>query len=440
MSRMTPDTQRLHGVVEARLGRPPQDMLEAAVVLEAWGGVPARDALAAGRALMGASAGPQEASVARLQGPGEAQEGFLVEAIAFVMAVVAIACWAVPLASSLGAGLVQRALIVALPVTLGLQWGLRSRYLGRPDGLSHLGRRPYVLSLGVVAAVALPLALMGLAGAVAGLMTLTWTGGTILIRRRWAAGYVGVIIVATAAMLGGMSPPAVLGVTAAITTLGVLAAVRAPTAGSLHPPGRWGRALSAGAIGIGLGVMLVADRNVDWSGGAVTAIALLPSTVASFWGGYHLWQFQQAIPRGLSGVALRDAQARRLAWGPLRILLGAIVRLVSLATVLSAALVAGTAWAGVDTVGIGVLIGFGLIALATLLVSLLESVGRARWALIAVGLAIAAEAAIGLSDWTQFAAPGLMVGGAVAVLVALPAAIALLSRPASTLATSLWIP
>jgi hypothetical protein len=437
---MTPDTQRLRGVVEARLGRPPQDMLEAAVVLEAWGGVPARDALAAGRAIMGASVGPQEASVARLRGPAEAHEGFLTEAIAFVVAVVAIACWAVPLASSLGAGVVQRALIVALPVTLALQWGLRSRYLGRPDGLAHLGQRPYVLSLGAVAAVALPLALMGLAGAVAGLLTITWTGGTILIRRRWAGGYVGVVGLATAAMLGGMSAPAVLGVTAAITALGVLAAVRAPKAATLHPPGRWGRALSAGAIGVGLGVMLVADRNVNWSGGAVTAIALLPSTVASFWGGYHLWRFQQQIPRGLSGVALRDAQARWLAWGPLRILLGAVVRLVALATVLSAALVAGTDWAGGDTVGIGLLIGFGLIALATLLVSLLESVGRARWALIAVGLAIAAEAAIGLSDSTQFAAAGLMAGGAVAVLVALPAAIALLSRPASTLATSLWIP
>ncbi len=440
MTPMTPDTQRLQGVVEARLGRPPQDMLEAAVVLEAWGGIPARDALAAGRTLMRASAGPQEASVARLQGPGEAQEGFLVEAIAFVMAVVAIACWAVPLASSLGAGLVQRALILALPVTLALQWGLRSRYLGRPDGLAQLGRRPYVLGLVAVAVVVLPLALMGLAGAVAGLMTLTWTGGTILIRRRWAAGYVGVILVATAAMLGGMSPPAVLGVTAAITTLGVLAAVRAPTAGSLYPPGRWGRALSAGAIGIGLGVMLVADRHVNWSGGAITALALLPSTVASFWGGYHLWRFQQAIPRALSGVALRDAKAGRLAWGPLSILLGAVGRLAALTTVLSAALLAGSAWAGQDTVGIGVLVGFGLIALATLLVSLLEAVGRGRWALGAVGLAIAAEVAIGLADWTPFAAAALTVGGAVAVLVALPAAIALLSRPARTLATSLWIP
>ena len=152
---MTPDTRRLQGVVEARLGRPPQDMLEAAVVLEAWADPGPRRARRRPHA-HAAPAGPQEASVARLQGPGEAQEGFPVEAIAFVMAVVAIACWAVPLASSLGAGLVQRALILALPVTLALQWGLRSRYLGRPDGLAQLGRRPYVLGLVAMAVVGFP--------------------------------------------------------------------------------------------------------------------------------------------------------------------------------------------------------------------------------------------------------------------------------------------
>ncbi|MEA2229791.1 MAG: hypothetical protein QOF04_3421, partial [Solirubrobacteraceae bacterium] len=38
--------------VEARLGREPQDMLEAAVVLEAWAGVPAGEALRSGRAIM----------------------------------------------------------------------------------------------------------------------------------------------------------------------------------------------------------------------------------------------------------------------------------------------------------------------------------------------------------------------------------------------------
>ena len=36
-------------IVEARLGREPQDMLESAVALEAWAGVHAREALAHGR-------------------------------------------------------------------------------------------------------------------------------------------------------------------------------------------------------------------------------------------------------------------------------------------------------------------------------------------------------------------------------------------------------
>jgi hypothetical protein len=42
------DTERAESIVEARLGRKPQDMLEAAVVLEAWVGVPAGGALDAG--------------------------------------------------------------------------------------------------------------------------------------------------------------------------------------------------------------------------------------------------------------------------------------------------------------------------------------------------------------------------------------------------------
>ena len=79
------------------------------------------------------------------------------------------------------------ALILALPVTLALQWGLRSRYLSRPKGLAQLGRRPWMLLLGAVALVAVPSALLGLSGAVAGLLTLTWTGGTILIRRALVA-------------------------------------------------------------------------------------------------------------------------------------------------------------------------------------------------------------------------------------------------------------
>jgi hypothetical protein len=123
----------------------------------------------------------------------------------------------------------------------------------------------------------------------------------------------------------------------------------------------------------------------------------------------------------------------------LRILLGAVARLVSLTAALSAALVFGMSWYGSTPTGIALLVGFGLVALATLLVSLLESVGRARWALIAVVCAVAAEELMRLQGEPPFPGAGLVVGAALAVLIALPAALALLSRPASTLATSLWI-
>ena len=85
------------------------------------------------------------------------------------------------------------------------------------------------------------------------------------------------------------------------------------------------------------------------------------------------------------------------------------------------------------------LVGFGLVALATLLVSLLESVGRASWALLSVLCAIAGEAYVRMQDIDPFPGVGLIVGASLAVLVALPAAIGMMSRPARTLATALWI-
>src|SRR4051794_12801938 len=130
---MSADVLRARRLVEARLGRPPQDALEAAVVLEAWAGVPAQRALETARALMaGQSAAPapsRAAPAARARPPRQLREGF-----SFVVAVAAIALWAAPLASALGAGVVRDALVVALPVTLGLQWGLVARHLGRPSG------------------------------------------------------------------------------------------------------------------------------------------------------------------------------------------------------------------------------------------------------------------------------------------------------------------
>jgi hypothetical protein len=425
-------------VVEARLGRAPQDMLEAAVVLEAWTGLRAREALAAGRRIMRSAGQERQRSAGDVPVPDK-QERFAYEALAFIVAVIAIACWAGPLSRSLGPAAVERGVVVALPMTLALQWMLRSRYLGRPDGLVQLGRRPAALAALALGVVGVSFLLLGLGGWVAGLLTLTWTGGTVLIRRGWSLGYAAAVVAATGAMLAGVSAPVVLQGIAGVTTLAVAFALRLPEAPALQEPGRWGRALRAGLIGFGLGVILVADRSVDWSLGAVPALALLPSTAGSFWAGYHLWRFHHEIPKALSGIAVVDGDLRGVAWSPLRILLGAVGRLTLLTTLLSVLLVVGASRAGAETSGVSVLFGFGLTALATLIVSLLESVGRAFWALAAVIGAVAAEVAVMVLEVDPVRGSALIAGASLAVLVALPAAIALLSRPADTLATSLWI-
>jgi hypothetical protein len=426
-------------IVRARLGRDPQDMLEAAVVLEAWGGMEAEQALRSGRALVRATPSPQLVSVSSAM-EDESQPGFAWEAVAFIVAIMAIAWWTAPLSDALGIDTVQRALEFALPATLALQWGLGSRYLSRAQGIAQLGRHRRALIAATVAIVVVPWVAVGAVGALAGLLTVTWTCGVVLIRRRWAAAYVLIVLLATGGMLLDLPAVAVIVATATTTVAVVVLALATLGSQAREPVGRWSRTLISTAIGGGLGAMLIADPSLHWTAGSVPAIALLPSTLAGLWSGYHLWQFQRALVSSLLGrpVVGNDVSALRSA--PLRILGGAVARFVVSCTLLSAALVAGVSWWGDGTVRISILVGFGLIALGTLLLSFLMSVGRPAWALVAVATGLVAELATwlgGIDD--QLAGGSLIVGGACLVAIALPAAAAALWRPEATLATTLWI-
>jgi hypothetical protein len=426
-------------IVEARLGREPQDMLEAAVALEAWAGMPPADALAQGRRIVTSQPPAPQPSAGRLPAPAP-QRGIAIEAVSFIIAVIAIACWAGPLSGRLGSDVVETAIILALPTTLALQWGLASRYLSRPDGIASMGSRPLLLVVAAAAIIVVPTLLLGRTGALAGLLTVTWTGGTIVIRRHWSLAYAAMMILASAAMVAGLPATNVLGGTAALTIVAVALAVRARVVETGAPPGRWGRALVAALIGAAIGALLMVDRSVDWSLGSLPAIGLLPSSVASFWAGYHLWRFQQVLPETLSGVPLAGVDSPALRRPGLAVLRGAVARLVGLTAALSLVLLAGAEALGLETTGTTVLAGFGLVALATLLSSLLEAVGRGAWALAALAAGIAAAVtAQRLPDVADITGGGLIVGAAVAAMLALPVAIAMLCRPATTLATALGI-
>jgi hypothetical protein len=429
-------------LVEARLGRAPQDMLEAAVVLEAWAGVPARTALAAASATMPVEPASPQPSAGRLPRRREGDR-VLADGAAFLITVVAIACWASPLTADMGVTAVEHGLALALPLTLALQRLLGSRFLDRPQGIAQLARHGGLLLGVAVAALLIPALLLGTGGTLAGLLTISWTGGTILIRRRWPAVYVVIVLLATAAMAAGAPALDVVALGAAATVLAVGLAlgpsmVRGTSA--RRSLGRGEPVALAAAIGVGLGIVLVADRSVSWTAGAVPALALVPSTVAALLSGHHLRRLEWAIPGALLGVAATGTHAGRCGRAPVRVLLGALLRLLALSAALSAVLLWLAPWLGESARAGGVLVGFALVALASMLVGLLESLGRGRWALVAVACGALAEALVAIGDVRPFSGVGLVVGGGVIAVLALPVLVALLRRPASTLATALWIP
>jgi hypothetical protein len=437
---LEPQEARL--LVEARLGRAPQDMLEAAVVLEAWAGVPAQMALAAASATMPVEPASPQPSAGRLPRHREGDR-VLADGAAFLVCVVAIACWAASLTSDMGVTAVEHGLALALPLTLALQRLLGSRFLDRPQGIAQLALHRGLLLAGAGAVLLLPTLLLGSGGTLAGLLTISWTGGTILIRRRWPAVYVAIVLLATAAMTAGAEALDVVALAAAATGIAVALALAPSRIGSpptRRSPGRGEPVAVAAAIGVGLGVVLVLDRSVSWTAGAVPALALVPSTVAALLAGHHLRRLEWAIPRALSGVAATGAEAGRPGREPTRVLLGALIRLLVLSAALSAGLLWLSPWLGASARAAGVMVGFALVALASMAVGLLESLGCGRWALVAVACGASAEALVAIGDEHSFGGAGLVVGGGVIALLTLPVVAALLRRPASTLATALWIP
>jgi hypothetical protein len=442
MTAPTMEPQEARLLVEARLGRAPQDMLEAAVVLEAWAGVPAQMALAAASATMPVEPASPQPSAGRLPRHREGDR-VLADGAAFLVCVVAIACWAASLTSDVGVTAVEHGLALALPLTLALQRLLGSRFLDRPQGIAQLALHRGPLLAGAAAVLLLPTLVLGTGGTLAGLLTISWTGGTILIRRRWPAVYVAIVLVATAAMAAGADALDVVALAAAATGIAVALALAPSRIGdppARRSPGRGEPVAVAAAIGVGLGVVLVLDRSVSWTAGAVPALALVPSTVAALLAGHHLRRLEWAIPRALSGVAATGAEAGRPGLEPTRVLLGALIRLLVLSAALSAVLLWLSPWLGASGRAAGVMVGFALVALASMAVGLLESLGRGRWALVAVACGASAEAFVAIGDVRPFGGVGLVVGGAVIAVLTLPMVAALLRRPASTLATALWIP
>lgn len=424
-------------VVHARLGRAPQDMLEAAVVLEAWGGMSAEAALRLGSRVMLPGLRSTDPRRWRPSDP-EGRRGVVAEGIALLAAILAIAAWAVPLSSALGNGVFERALRLALPVTLALQWAIRSRYLSRRAGLVCIAEDWVPLTLVVAAIEGCVFAVPG-SGPIAAMLVAVWGGGTVVTRRGWGLAYAAMLVAATAGLIGGLPAIATLIVLTGAMAATVVAAVATASGLAIAAPGRITRALAAGVIGGLLGLLLVGDPSLGWGiHGAFPALALVPSVIGSFWGGYHLWQFHEEIPRSLRGVELSRASASMLRGPATDIVLAALGRLIGITVALSLLVMLVAEWtSGTDAASL--FVAFGCAALVCMFVSLLESLGYVRWAFLSAAASIAVEQAV--THWlgSPVAGAGLIAGGVVGTLLALAPLVGLLRFPGRTLATALWI-
>jgi hypothetical protein len=426
-------------VLEARLGRPARDVLEATVVLEAWMGRPAGTAMASARDLVELDRPAPRALSSVDPFANSDQRSVIAECVTLVLLITSVAAWATPIRRNLGPEVLAHAIRVALPIAVALQWGLRSRYLARPDGLACLARDGLGFWAALLVVIDLPLVFLSNWGPVAALLIPVWVGGTILTRRGWGLGYAGFLVVGTIALDKNLTPYAVLGSLTAITLLMCVGAVRTRRQRTDVRAGSKRRAVVAALIGAIIGVLLVADPTLAWGvHGIHPAIALLPSVIGSFWGGYYLWNFYDAVPRGLRGVSLKGASRVALSDPAMSIFVGALARLLLATVVLSAAVVAvGGLTHGTDA--LSVFVAFGCVGTVSMLIGMLEAFSLQIPALFAAAAALACELAWRELVSSRTAGAALAVGATVGVILALPPLLDRLVRSGRVLATTLWI-
>jgi len=170
------------------------------------------------------------------------------------------------------------------------------------------------------------------------------------------------------------------------------------------------RALTAALVGGAMGVLLVGDPTVsEGVHGTYPSITLLPSVIGCYWGGYYLWNFFDAVPRGMRGVTLERAGRVALSDPAMSIFIGALVRLVVAVIVLSGLVIAlADVFSGLfgQSDELTVFIAFGAIGTLSMLIGLLESFALQSAALAAACQRPAKDRRPHAGRWRRSTAPG----------------------------------
>ncbi len=428
MNAATPADAR--ALIEGYLGRPVQDALEAAVVLEAWGGVPADAALALGRDAAGVPA--TVASIAdEIPASPMLDRRAVLSDVAFIVAVLFVGFWLSRRTDRFAVVEIDRAWRLALPVSLAAQWFLRRRVFMGGDGLGRLRRETWLL----VPAVLLfgGLAIVPSGGPLAGGLAILWIAGFIVSRRGWGVPH-GVLLTLTL-LAGGRREaalPAYVFVCVGTLCAAVLALRSSPVSDRL--PGALGRALPSALIGGGMGMFLVSEPRFSWAAsGLLSAFTIVPSLLGSLAGGIWMTRLWHALPRSLRATGIASPRRRAVSGPAIRLFLQAIALVLFVAVTCSVVVL----WrdgqplrSQTSVTTRTLLLAHAALALAGLCVALLETLGRWGRALFATVVGVTAAFALSVfTDGEPQAGLRILVGALVALLLALPGVLAILARP-----------
>ena len=415
---------------DTHLERLTQDGLEAAVVLEAWGGIAPGEAFG----LVAAGRTPECAPfAARAVRSDPLDPALALGDIGFVVGILGMGFYLSTLTAELGVNTVDTAWRIALPFSLALQWGMRRRYLSGPDGLGRLRNDRRVPAL--IAAVMATCSGISPGGWLAACLIGIWVGGFLITRLGWGLAFGAALLGGAALLRSGADPRLVLPslALASLVTAGYGVRRHRP---SDRLPGGAPRAVAAGLIGAGVGGILVLEPRFSWSGGpALVAVTVVPALLGSVWGGWHMGRLWKVLPEALvqqpfSVNAGGITVVRSLLGGAILRLLGGAV-LCSVPIVVWARSGAGPVDDVVALLGAHLLLG-----LAGLAVSLHEAFDRWGTALVAVFAGCLSSVMVNLVDRHHALFPGsrIGIGALVAVTLAGPALLRVVSSPARTLA------
>ncbi len=306
--------------------------------------------------------------------------------VVFMVSVLMVGFWVSSMADELGLKAVDHAWRIALPASLGAQWFLRRRYLSGEQGLGRLRREIPVA--GVVLAVVAASGFWGEGwlGAVLGLL---WSSGFLIARRGWwLHQFVVLVTMIVAHRLGVSSTWLLVGAAFAASgaaLLGVSTSVVTPRKAS-----PWHSGLLAGAVGSGLGALLVVEPEFVWS---VTVplpiLTVVPSLLGSLWGAANMSSLWAILPNHLGSTPLSNASGSAAGKAVRRLVLSSVARILLFTF---AGSIAVLWWADrgqhPGTTTQRLLLAHALLAVAGLCVSLLEGYGRSGQALTCVMLGV----------------------------------------------------